>query len=360
MKKKIIKLWGVGMIVVLMASLFLIGTTPASAGTLAYSFQAAPGAFNQVAAGTDVALVQVAPNGDIYAVDSFTGTDIYKSTDGGRTWGVLPVTIVGANIVDLKISPSYETDGTVVVLANTATGATVYISENFGATYAALGAQVAALPEVGTCLAISPVYNGGGEIMVGTSDPAAAYGDVYIWGTLAAPYVWTAQLLGGGANSADVMEVAFSSSYQFDFTILAVAATVVGTNLHTKVAAAAWDATVGVGLAAPIMTPTATPITAPGIAPGVTDIWSADIAMPSDFQANAYPTRCVVYIAVRSDYGDDRIYRVLAGSGIGAVAIDPNQVPGKRKGARRRPCWRRIAPNPLRYYDSHMSLISSS
>ncbi|HEY97937.1 MAG TPA: hypothetical protein G4O16_07130, partial [Dehalococcoidia bacterium] len=157
MKKKIIKLWGVGMIVVLMASLFIVGATPASAATLSYSLQALPGAFNQVAAGTDVALVQVAPNGDIYAVNPLAAPNgIYKSVDGGRTWGVAPVTlgVAGDLIVDLKISPSYETDGTVVALVNPAAGGSlVYISENFGVTYAVLGAAVSAGTEVGMSLA---------------------------------------------------------------------------------------------------------------------------------------------------------------------------------------------------------------
>jgi hypothetical protein len=97
MKKKLIKIWGIGMIVVLLSSLLIVGATPASAATLAYSNQAIPGAaLNQIAAGTDVALVRVAPNGDIFAVDAATPTDIYKSVDGGRTWGALPTTIIGA------------------------------------------------------------------------------------------------------------------------------------------------------------------------------------------------------------------------------------------------------------------------
>ena len=94
MKKKIIKLWGVGMIVVLMASLLLVGATPASAGTQAFTPAGGPNpgipvASNQILA-SNVAIIEVASNGDLFAVDSQTlPNTIYKSVDGGLTWTAL-------------------------------------------------------------------------------------------------------------------------------------------------------------------------------------------------------------------------------------------------------------------------------
>jgi hypothetical protein len=329
MKNKLTKIWGIGMIVVLMASLLIVGATPASAATLAYSAQAIPGvALNQVAGGTDVALVRVAPNGDIFAVDATATTDIYKSVDGGRTWGALPVTLAGA-IADLKISPAYETDSTVIALANVAGNAVVYISENAGITYNALGAQVAA-GEVGTSVAIAPNYNGAGQIMVGTSIAAAGFGDVYIWGLPATPYVWAAQNLGGAGGLEDVTAVAFSPNYQLDFTVLAIGSTAANTFLHTNViGGAGWDGNVGTLAPATITTITPLAIQAPGTGGGQ-DIVSADLVLPSDFRANVYPSNCIAYAAIRSQNGDDKVYRVLAGGGAAgaSVPMDPNAPPG--------------------------------
>jgi hypothetical protein len=331
MKKKLTKIWGIGMIVMLLSSLLIVGATPASAATLAYSNQAIPGAaFNQVAAGTDVALVRVAPNGDMYAADpaNAAGGAIYKSIDGGRTWGALP-TIIGAAgdvINDIQISPAYETDQTVAVLTTTAIGgnAVLYLSTNAGLTYNALGPMVAAA-EGGTSLAIAPNYNGAGQIMVGTSDAAGTFGDVYIWGLPATPFVWAPQLLG-----EDVTAVAFSPNYQLDYTVLAVGSTAANTFLHTMVVGGAgWDLNVGTLAPATIASITPLAIQAPGTGGGQ-DIVSADLVLPSDFRANVYPSQCIAYVAIRSQNADDKIYRVLAGGGAvgAAVPIDPNAPPG--------------------------------
>ena len=85
MKKKLTKIWGIGMIVVLLSSLLIVGATPASAATLAYSALPIPGGtLNQVAAGTDVALVRVAPNGDLFATVRPDGSLTVWDVESGK------------------------------------------------------------------------------------------------------------------------------------------------------------------------------------------------------------------------------------------------------------------------------------
>jgi hypothetical protein len=332
MKKKFTKIWGIGLVIVLLSTLFVAGGTgTVLAADLAWSTQAipggptgTPGATNQVSGGTDAALVQVAPNGDIFAVDTAAGNTVYKSVDGGVTWGTKPTTVCPAGdvIADLKVSPSYGTDKTVMALVNNAAGnAVVYVSSDASVTYTALTTQVAA-GEVGTSLAIAPTYNGGGQIMVGTYNAAAGFGDVYVWGQPGFTYVWNPQAL-----NEDVTAVAFSPAYALDYTIIAVGSTAANTFVHTKVSTSAWDGTVGTGAAVTIATTTGIITEVDGVA--ATEIKSAALAFPSDFRASVWPTSAVFYLAVRSEQTDDRIFRVLAGGGAtGSVAMDPNAAPG--------------------------------
>ena len=89
MKKIIKRFWGVGLIVILLSTMFVGGAVPAvNAATLAWSFAGAPGAFNQVPlVASDVNIIKVASNGNIFVVDNVAATSvIWKSVDGGYSW----------------------------------------------------------------------------------------------------------------------------------------------------------------------------------------------------------------------------------------------------------------------------------
>jgi hypothetical protein len=248
MKKKLTRIWGIGLVIVLMSTLFMAGGT-ASGDTLRWSMQPTPmgiGFTYQLAPSSDVSFVKVASNGDIFAVDtqanSGTVNRVFKSADGGLSWTPsAPLTLGGRNIVDLVISPSYETDGTVLVVASAAGVATsqVYISTNSGASFSVLGGTVAGLA---TSIDVAPTYNGGGEIMVGCTDAAGAPatpGDVYFWsrnGVLN----WV-----GLGILEDITSVAYSPNFAIDATRLCIGSDATPqTRLHTLVSNdAAWDAT---------------------------------------------------------------------------------------------------------------------
>jgi hypothetical protein len=231
MKRIIYKFWGIGLIVILLSSLFVAAATPASASDLAWSNQSIPSApSNQLAAGIDAAMIKVAPNGDLFAVDPATAV-VYKSSNG-RTWtastAVQDAAAALASIVDMAISPSYATDSTVFLLANQNTNiapAQVYISTNGGASFAVLGGSIAGM--LGTSIDVAPNYASGvGEVMVGTVDGTGAagspYGDVYIWGR-GGVLNWIAQGIGtdtvtvtaGGAGitGGDATDDVFNVTY---------------------------------------------------------------------------------------------------------------------------------------------------
>jgi hypothetical protein len=334
MKKKIIKLWGIGMVVVLMASLLIIGATPASAATLAWSGTGLPGGFNQVAA-TDAAIVKVAPNGDIFVVDQQPTTlgagvadRIYKSTDGGQTWVTGYVAIpapveqfpVNYRIVDLVVSPSYATDNTVFVVGNDIVAgpptAMVFRSINGGLNFLPFGVAIGAGTEVATCIDIDPNYNNavGGSVMVGTANGAGA-GDVYVWTT--GGFAWIAQGL-----AEDVYAAAFSPSYGLDATIVVLSVTGAGARLHHEVGLApfgTWDPT-SVGTP-----PLDLPITVVSAGALPANMVTADIAIPDGYNASVPATRSM-YVAINTGGagGTDTVYRCFSSGPLGvATALCP-------------------------------------
>jgi len=336
MKKVITKLWSVSLILVLLISTLLISVAPASGAPLAWSTQTIPGTTNyQLAPGTDATLVTVAPNGDIFAVDSpavdTLAKYVYKSTDGGITWSRSAPVMVGAaavfSIADLAVSPSYATDATVALLVHTAgtaalpTAPQVYVSSNGGISFSQLGAvTVGAATEQGTSIAISPTYNAGtGEIIIGTVDTVGgAFGNVYIWGRTGV-LNWVAHGL-----AEDITDVAFSPNFAIDATILAIGSTGANTFLHNRVTGLGWDAVLGMGGADILATPTPLAIFDVG-AGGAAEVLSSSIAIPDDFNGSL-PLQRTVYVAVRSQRGDDRIYRVSCGSPVGAAALRPTTI----------------------------------
>jgi hypothetical protein len=196
MKTKLSKILGIGFALVLVASLMLFAI-PAAAGpyedlepplpNMWTGFDPQPGVMGLWY--FDPAITQVGPiaqaiNGDIYAhVAGATanGHDIFKSTDGGRTWSVSavplyyadPYTGVGGEVVDMVCSSKSED---VIYLTD---GNYVYKSINGGVSFTlvaqadlennlegACGDQITGMPI--TCIDVG--YDGAGKpiVLIGT------------------------------------------------------------------------------------------------------------------------------------------------------------------------------------------------
>jgi len=285
----------------LLAGLF-VAAAPASGDTLRWSVLNTPlgiGLTWQVAPGTDVKFVQVAPNGDIFAVDTQANPDVvYRSANDGITW--TPSTAIGAvadAIVDLVVSPGYNTDTTVFVALAITGGATsqVYISTNAGVSVNVLGGVV---PGRVTRMDEAPNYIAGtGEVMVGVVDATATagdvtLGDVFIWGRNGA-LNWAATAL-----AEDVTTVAYSPKYSIDPTRMAIGTTAAaGTRLHTLTANdATWDFTLG--------TIRVIDATIDDFFTAATGIVSSDIAFPSDFNAGLITKRTCYVATVANGVND--------------------------------------------------------
>jgi hypothetical protein len=159
MKKKITKIWGVGLTLMLMATL-LIGAAPASALTLGWGSETLVTTANNVlvtTAGLDIVDFDVAGDGQtIYAVTGAVDNKIYKSSDAGVSWTGLtaPAAITGA-VNRIAVAP--DDDDLVVILGNIGaltTNLTAYATTNGGSTWSALG-----LIQSGTAVAATALYD---------------------------------------------------------------------------------------------------------------------------------------------------------------------------------------------------------
>ena len=134
MKKKISRIWAVGLVVILLASLFSFAA-PASAGTLYFSDETLPsGTGKVVVSGVNVVDLAVAADGvTMYAAPGSTvASTLYKSTNAGVSWTALTISI-NADLV--AVAPD---DADVVVIANSASAA-VYVTTSGGALWSSLG-----------------------------------------------------------------------------------------------------------------------------------------------------------------------------------------------------------------------------
>jgi len=317
MNKLFRKFWGVGLVVILLSTLF-VGVAVPAANAAAPGWSPIPNPDNlslpgQIVTVMDLSFKTVASDGTIFGVDkrptSPNCNRVYKSTTHGLRWticgAIANITSYTNGVVDLAVSLSYATDHTLFILAAAAATSQVYISVNGGINFAVLGGTIAGRA---TCLAVSPTYVAGtGEIMVGTADATAVAGDpvfgtVYIWGTFGV-LNWADTNL-----AADVTSVAFSPNFPIDVTYLAVGSDANGTSLHAKVFSNPWDAPWY--FPAIVISATITDFFNP-----VTGIASSAMAFPSDFNASSLLTRTCYVVLIDKTAAKANVYRVVLGLG---------------------------------------------
>ncbi|HUT67142.1 MAG TPA: hypothetical protein VMW86_01150 [Dehalococcoidales bacterium] len=236
MKKLVKKIWGVGLVVVLLASL-LIAAIPVSAGNYSVTTDTSlPTYLNGLLSPlAPFSILDVAQSGDtIVAVgENGTGTNyIYRSTNAGATWArVVPVVGPAAGTWGLvALAPD---DPNVICIVNTAPNPdVVYMSTNGGVTFAALTAPAAGAYI--NAIAISPLsayrYVAIGGNTGDTATPAASSNASYLAYWTQGPLVpgWTVLAGYTGLLIDDVEALAYSPNFLADQALMIVTETVGG------------------------------------------------------------------------------------------------------------------------------------
>ena len=244
MKKKITRIWGIGLVIVLAASLLLLAA-PVSAGTLSWGSEDLP---DELAPGTDI--VDMAVSGDgaviyVAAVDSTlpppTSSTIYRSTNGGESWTsivVEDVLVSGETAVKLDVGyiavtpddPNYIAVCGVAVAVPLETvpptDPMVYISDDAGANWDSLGVAGIILPAGAVNdLAIS-VEKGGNHFVAVAGGTGGLTPIAQVWtyeiGAIGSDWenVWMTS--GTPANDVAAYAVAFSPNFYSDQAMVAV------------------------------------------------------------------------------------------------------------------------------------------
>lgn len=133
MKKNVTKIWGIGLVLVLLTSM-LLAAVPVSAGTLSFGATVIPTTTDNVLT-NGTAITDIAVSADGLTIWAAVGSStLYKSLDGGLKWTTKTVT-GDADLV--SIAPD---DANIVAYAKLDATAAVYVTTNGGATaFATLG-----------------------------------------------------------------------------------------------------------------------------------------------------------------------------------------------------------------------------
>lgn len=220
MKKKLTRMLGVGLTLVLLSSL-MVAAIPVSASGLSWGAEKGPAnvAFLNTlgSIGTDV--VDIAANGDVvYAATNNTTYPLYKSTDGGVSWISLATSTSFPTSVSIKAVAVSVDDADAVAIATS--GNEVEYSANGGSSWTDLNAP-------GTSFIIQDL-----DISPGATKHVAAAGDN---GTSAKMYKiklamaqsWTEEVAtpstsGFSSSMSTIRAVKFSPNYATDKIITAV------------------------------------------------------------------------------------------------------------------------------------------
>ncbi|MFC1917776.1 WD40/YVTN/BNR-like repeat-containing protein [Chloroflexota bacterium] len=283
--KKLTKLFGVGLVVILLVSLFGFAA-PASAGTLKFEAEDIPDSTGKILVTTN-AIKDMAVSEDGQTIWVVTGTTTaYRSTNGGSTWS--SVTLDAA--ADLVAIAPEDTDMVVTALTS---GPSAYLTTNAGSSFATLGTIIetsggtAALAI--TDLAISPVTSGKNYVAVAGTD--AGGGNIWYFdvGSAAPKWIELDDKPGYGAT-VNVSAIAWSPNHASDRVLVAVTDNASGSadlqifSSSTKKwnAAAAFE-----GYPADIVT-------------GVTDIYEASITLAPTYLGSD-DTEMIAFVGLNTD-----------------------------------------------------------
>jgi len=230
MKKKISRIWGIGFVIGLAASL-LLSAAPVSAGDLGWNEFKLPSdattsnVILNADALTDYAVdFAVASDGTLYAVDG-QNIWVYKSTDAGKTWSrKKPANLVAAASAPILVAVAPDDpDLVAIVLANDF----AFASTDGMAKCSDLGLTLAGAAVANPrALLISPDAAGKHHIAVGGDDGAGTI-EVASYNLGATVPSWTdLDGTGVGPDATDsVLAMEFSPGFASDFTLALVTET---------------------------------------------------------------------------------------------------------------------------------------
>jgi len=231
MKNKITRIWGISLIVVLLASM-LVATAPTFAKDNTWEAEITPGppTYQLPVASTDVTDLDVTMDGS--TIWAATGTDnyTYKSTNGGETWTQVKGDSDSTYAHLISVAPD---DGSKAVVCDT-TNNELFVTTNGGttwdqlpATIAGAGASVSA--NIVMDMEMSTTIRGKNYIAVAGNDTDGA-GNAWFFDLGSAAPIWYEMADRAGYASTNNGEttyigaVAFSPNFPSDEVLVAVTA----------------------------------------------------------------------------------------------------------------------------------------
>ncbi len=229
MKKKLSRIWGIGFVIVLAASL-LLSAAPVSGSTLSWGSEDLPDEFVDNV-GDDIVDMAVSGDGSIIYV-TVSSNETYRSSNGGESWTTATV-IDGTDVMaDVDFIAVAQDDPNYLAVANTTGNLIhVFISDDAGANWDTLGA-VGAL-DTATDLAIS-VEKGGNHFIAVIGDDGGTV-ETWYYEIGAIGSAWT-EATGGSPATADAAgAVAFSPNFYSDQVMVNITANVSGDTLDLNI-----------------------------------------------------------------------------------------------------------------------------
>jgi len=346
MNRKITKIWGISLIMVMLVSLLAVAL-PVSADTLEFAVLAGSDIPTDtgkklITDGYGIYDLAVSADGEtIYAVTSDgAGTGVfYKSTNGGSTWATVSVSAGSAgSLADISHVAMAPDDSAIIAVAGD--NDEVYLSTNGGSTFSLLNSAAGTITDGADTLlttaaiqdlAISGLDSGKRYIAVaGVSANAtsATSGCLFYFDYGSAAPVWSnaagAKFTGEASNVASYYAVAFSPNFSSDLVMTTVSGNTTNGLVRFHIASfnqKTWDAAVFDNYPKTIVTVT-----------GALVVNAADISLDPNYLAGDDTTRiAMVGIAATDDsvetgglyrLKDTTLAELKADTGINSVAWD--------------------------------------
>jgi len=314
--KKLTKIWGVGLTLVLVASMLLMAV-PASASELAWGSETLPGTSGNVRLpNSDISDMAVSSDGQtiwaVVALAAGSGNGTYKSTDGGVTFSsVTNHANIGtaSGVQKVAIAPD-DTD----IVAIAADENEVYVTTNGGTTWGSLGN-----PMEGSAANCTNIYDidisqgDAGTHYVGVAGiEAGPLGNVWYFNVGSAAPAWTEtnDKVGWADVGTDISRaVAFSPNFASDKVMTTVTANLTG-NVWFEIysmSSTAWNETGASFASYPVSL-----VVAATTVDTIVNLDAADISLAPDYLGSDDSMRIAfVGLTVEGTGTKDGIYRLI-------------------------------------------------